>query len=83
LVRGLILEEHRDQVQGLIHKPQAIKHHRFDGFADGKVSHLRVLMGGVIDDLTNAKFIEHASDKAKVVQDFATVCGVIGHNNLL
>jgi hypothetical protein len=35
------------------------------------------------DDVTNAEFIEHASDKAEMVQDVATAWALVGHDNLL
>jgi hypothetical protein len=51
----------------LIDKPQAIQHHRFDGLTHREVSHFRVLVGRLIEDVANGEFVEHASDKAKVV----------------
>jgi hypothetical protein len=66
---GLIVEESGDEVEGLIDKPQAIEHHRFDCFTDRETSHFRVLLGRSIKDIPNAEFVEHASDKAEVVQD--------------
>jgi len=45
--------------------------------------HFRVLLGRVIEDVANAELVEHASDKAEVVQDLATVWRLVGHNNLL
>jgi hypothetical protein len=80
---GLMVEESRDQVEGLSDTPQAIEHHGFDGFSHGKVAHVRVLWGRLIDELTHAEFIEHASDKAEVVYDLATVRGLIRPNRLL
>ena len=77
------MEEPGNQVKGLTHKPQAIKPHRFDGFTDGEVSHLWVVLGRLIDDVPNAQFVKHAGDKASVVQDLATVSGVVSHGNLL
>src|SRR5262245_22047832 len=76
-------EESGDDVERLIDEPQAIEHHRFDGFPHGEVSHFRVLTGRLVDDVTNAKFVEHACDKAEVIQDLATVSGLVGHHNLL
>ena len=80
---GRILAEPRDEGERLIDKPQAIEHHRFDGFTHGEVPHFRVLLGRAIEDVANAEFVEHASDKAEVVQDLATVWRLVGHNNLL
>ena len=80
---GLMLEEPGDEGEGLVEKPQAIEHHRFDGLTRGEVPHFRVLLGRSIDDVANAELVEHTSDKAEVVQDLATVWGLVGHNNLL
>jgi hypothetical protein len=41
------------------------------------------LVGGVVEDVANAEFVEHASDKAEMVQNVALVRGVVGYNNLL
>jgi hypothetical protein len=67
----------------LIDTPQSIEHHRFDGFTYGEVPQFRVLWRGVVDDVANADFVEHASDKAEVVQHLATIRGLVGHHNLL
>jgi hypothetical protein len=72
-VGGFILEKPRDEVERLINKPQAIEHHRFDGFPHGEVPHFRVLLRGSVDDVAQAEFVEHASHKAEVVQHLATV----------
>jgi hypothetical protein len=82
-VGGLILEEPRDEGARLIDKPQAIEPHRFDGFTHGEVPHFRVLLGRTIEDVAKAEFVEHASNKAEVVQDLATVWRLVGHNHLL
>ena len=80
---GLVVKEPGHQVEGLIDKAQSIEHHGLACFTCGQVSHFRVLLGGLIDDVANAEFIEHASDKAEMVQYLATVSGLVGHNNLL
>jgi hypothetical protein len=67
----------------LIGTPQAIEHHRFDRFTHRKVPQFRVLLGRLVNDAANVKFVEHASHKAEVIQDLATVRGLVGHNNLL
>jgi hypothetical protein len=77
------VEASGDQVEGLIDTPQTIEHHGFDGFTDSEVAHCRVLLGRLIEDLAHTEFVEHASDKAKVVDDVATVRGLIRHNHLL
>jgi hypothetical protein len=82
-VCGLMLEEPGHEIQGLINKSEPIEHHRFDGFADGEVPHLWVVVGRLIENGANAEFVEHASDQAEVVQDLATVCRLVRHNNLL
>jgi hypothetical protein len=41
---------------------QTIEHHRFDGFASGEVSRLRVLLHRLSDDITNAEFVEQGGD---------------------
>jgi hypothetical protein len=51
----------------LIDKPQAIEHHRFDGLPDGEVPHFRVVVGGAVENVANAEFLEHARDKAEMV----------------
>ena len=78
-----MLEESGDQIERLIDEPQAIEHHRFDGFPYSKVLHFGVVVGGVVKDVANAEFVEHASDKAEVVQNVALVHGLVGHTYLL
>jgi hypothetical protein len=51
----------------LIDTPQAIAHHRFDGFPHGEVAHFRVVLGRLSEDVAKAEFVEHASNKAEVV----------------
>ena len=67
MVGWLIVEELGDQIEGLIAKPQPVEDHRFDGFAHGEVTHFRILLGGLVDNVANAKFVEHACDKTKMV----------------
>jgi hypothetical protein len=80
---GLMLEEPRDKVEGVMHTPQTIEHHGFDGFPSCEVPHCRMLLGGAINDVPDAEFVAHASDKAEVIQDLTTIRGRVGHNNLL
>ena len=80
---GRMLEEPRDEGERVMEKPQAIAHHRFDGFTPGEVPHFRVLLGRAIEDVAKAEFVAHASAKAEVVQDLATVWRLVGHNHLL
>jgi hypothetical protein len=51
----------------LVDKPQAIEHHRFDGFPHSQVAHFGVLLGRVIEDVADAEFVKHARDKTEVV----------------
>jgi hypothetical protein len=83
LVGGLILEESGAQVEGLIDPPQAIEHHGFDGFTHGEGAHCRGLLGRVIAELAHAECVEHASNKAAVVYDWATIRGLSGHHHRL
>ena len=78
-----MLEEPGDEGERWIDNLQAMEHHRFDGFTPGEVPHFRVVLGRAIDDVAKAAFVEHASDKAEVVQDLATVWRLVGQNNLL
>jgi hypothetical protein len=77
-VGGLMLEEPRDQGECVIDQSQAIEHHGFDGFTHGEVPPCRVLVGRLIEDIAKTEFVEHASDKAEVVQNLATVVGESG-----
>ena len=83
LVGGLMVKESGDQVERLMDTPQAIEHHGFDGYTHGEIAHVRVLLGCLIDALAHAECVEHASDKAEVVYDLATVRGLIRHHHLL
>ena len=80
---GRIVEESRDEGARVIDTPQAIAHQRFDGCTSREIPHCRVLLGRSIKDLPNAECVAHASDKAAVVQDLATVYRVVGHDHLL
>jgi hypothetical protein len=51
------------------------EHHRFDAFTHGEIPHFRVLLHGLLDNVANAEFVEHASHKAEVIQDLAMVRG--------
>ena len=82
-VGGFILEKPGDEVEGLSDQPSAIEHHGFDGFPHGEVPQFRVLVGGLVDHVAHAECVEHASHKAEVVQDLATVRRLVGHNHLL
>jgi hypothetical protein len=64
---GLMLQAPGDAVERLVDQPQAIEHHRFDGFPDGEVSHFRVLLRRFVYDVAYTKFVKHARDEAKVI----------------
>jgi hypothetical protein len=80
---GLVLEDARHEGERLVDTPQAIEPPRVDRFTHGEVPHVRMLWGGLVDHVAKAEVVDHASDKAEVVQDLAMVRGLIGHNNLL
>ena len=50
-------------------------HHRFDSFTRGQVTRCRILMGGLIKDVTKAEFVKHPRDKPQMIQDLHTVRG--------
>ena len=77
-----MLEEPGDQGERLIDLPQAIQHHRVDRFPHRQVPQVRVVLGRLVNDAANVTFIEHASHKAEVIQDLATVRGLVGHHHL-
>jgi hypothetical protein len=54
-MRGLIVEESGDQVQCLIDTPKAIEYHGCDGFPDGEVPQLRVLLRRFVHDVANVR----------------------------
>ena len=64
---GLMLEDPGDEVERLIDQSPAIEHHGFDSFPDGEVAHFRVLLGRLVNDIANAKFVKHARDEAEVI----------------
>jgi hypothetical protein len=51
----------------LVHKAEAIEHHGVDGLARGHNPRFWILLGGSVNDLTDAEFIEHVRDKAKMI----------------
>ena len=69
----LIVEKMGDEVELLIDKTQTVEHHGFDRMAGGHNPHFRVLLGGSINDFSDAEFFKHARDKAKVIQDLRAV----------
>jgi hypothetical protein len=65
----LVLKKHGHEVELLVHKPQSVEHHRFDGMAKRHDPLLRVLLSRSVNHITNAKFVEHPSDEAQMIQD--------------
>jgi integrase len=70
---GLMLEAPGDEIERLVDTPQAIEHHRVDGFPDGEVSQFRVLWCRLVYDVAHAKLINQARDEAKVIEDLTAV----------
>jgi hypothetical protein len=79
----VILEKPRHQVQLLVHKAEAVEDHRVDGMAGGDEAHLRVLLGRLVNDFSDAKFVKHACDEAQMIQDWAAVAVLSIHWALL
>ena len=46
---------------------------RFDTFPNSDVPQFRVLLHGFVEYVANAELVEHAGDKAEVVQDLSAV----------
>jgi hypothetical protein len=63
----LILEKMGDEVELLVEKAQTIEHHGFDGMPGGHNPHFRVLLGGSINDFSDAEFFKHPRDQAQVI----------------
>ena len=63
----LILEKMGDEVELLVEKAQAIEHHGFDRMPGGHNSHFWVLLGGSINDFSDAEFFKHPRDQAQVI----------------
>jgi hypothetical protein len=65
----LVLKKHGDEVELLVHKPQPIEHHRFDGMAKSHDPLLRVSLSCSINHITTTKFVEHPSDEAEMIEN--------------
>jgi hypothetical protein len=63
----LILEEMRDEVELLVDKAQAVEDHRLDRMACSDNPHFWVLLGGLINDLSDAEFFKHPRDQTQVI----------------
>jgi hypothetical protein len=64
---GFILEKMGDEVELLVDKAQTVEHHGFDRMAGGHNPHFRVLLGGSINDFSDAEFFKHARDQTQVI----------------
>jgi hypothetical protein len=51
----------------LVDKAEAVEHHGFDGMAGGHNPHFRVLLGGSINDFSDAKFFKHSRNQTQVI----------------
>lgn len=68
-----ILEKVGHQVQLWVHTAEPVEDHRLDRLACGHETHFRVLLGRLIDDLSNAEFVKHARDQAQGISDLGAV----------
>jgi hypothetical protein len=50
-------------MEGLMYKAQAVEDPGFDSFSHRQVSGLRVLLGGLVQDVADAQLVEHAGDQ--------------------
>jgi hypothetical protein len=57
----------------LIEKAEAVAHPRFDRMAGGHNPHGRVLLGGSINDVSDAKCFKHSGDQTQGIEDLGTV----------
>ena len=64
---GLIVEKMGHEVELLIEKAQAVKDHGFDRMTYSHNPHFRVLLGGSINDFSDAEFFKHPRDQAQVI----------------
>jgi hypothetical protein len=57
----------RDEGTRLVDKAQAVQDHRLHGMPCGHKTHFRVLLGGFLNDLSDAEFVKHPCDQAAVI----------------
>jgi hypothetical protein len=69
----LILAQPRHQGAWLVSQAEAVEDRRVDGTAGGDKVPLRVVLGRVVDDFSEAKFVKQACDEAPMIQDLAAV----------
>jgi hypothetical protein len=71
-----MLKKMRREVEPLVDKAQTVEGHRFDSRVGGHKTHCRVLLSGLINDLSDAKFFKHLRDKAQMISNVTAVgCG--------
>jgi hypothetical protein len=80
---GLMMDASGHQGAGWMDTPQAIEPHRVDGFPDGAVAHVRVLVRRLVKDVAHTTFVEPASHQAEVIPNLARVRGRVGHHSRL
>jgi hypothetical protein len=61
-----VLKKPGPAVQWLVHNPQAVEHHGFDGVAKGDEPRRRVVRSRSVNDLTKATFVKHPRDEAEM-----------------
>jgi hypothetical protein len=62
---GLLLAPPGDEVERVMHTPQAMAYPRLDRFTHGEVPHGRVLWRGLIDDAAQAECVEPAATRPR------------------
>ena len=71
-----MLKKYGDEAEWLVHTPQPIELHGFDGIAKRHDPRLSVLLSGSIHDITTAKFVAHPSDEAEMIEHLPAGCWV-------
>jgi hypothetical protein len=59
-----VLEQLGLQVELLVHTAESVEHHGFDGMACGHNTQLRIVLGCLLNDLSDVEFFEHAGHDA-------------------
>src|SRR4051812_48887035 len=70
---GLMLKKHGHEVELLIHKAEAVEHHRLDGAPHRDNARFWTLLRSMVNDMANTQLFEHPSDKTQMIQDFTAV----------
>jgi hypothetical protein len=68
----LRLEAARHEAERLIEQPPAIEPHGFDGFPHREVTPCRVVLGGLVENVTQTKFVTHARHTPAMSEDLRT-----------